>query len=207
MRIELTEAAKRYRREWVLRHVNLQLSSNISYAVVGPNGAGKSTLLRLLSGYLTPSKGKVNYFDHEDKPIPVAEIYRQLTYAAPYTDLIEEFTLEEALHFQQQFKPYRARLSPLNVLEQVLDMKKHRNKPVRHFSSGMKQRLKLALAVCADSPLLFLDEPTTNLDRQGVAWYHTLLSSYQSDRLLVIASNVEEDIAFCQQRIDIQSFK
>jgi ABC-2 type transport system ATP-binding protein len=206
MRIELTGAAKRYRREWVLRDVNLLLAVNTSYAVVGPNGAGKSTLLRMISGYLTPSKGKIS-FDYQNRPLPVSEVYRYLSYAAPYMDLIEEFTLEEALEFQQGFKPYVANLQPKEILTHVLDMNKQRNKPIRHFSSGMKQRLKLALAVCADTPILLLDEPTTNLDRQGAAWYNSLLSTYHADRVVVIASNVEEDVAFCTQRIEIQKFK
>lgn len=206
MRIELTGAAKRYRREWVLRDVNLLLDANTSYAVVGPNGAGKSTLLRMISGYLTPSKGKIS-FNYQNQPLPVSEVYRYLSYAAPYMDLIEEFTLEEALEFQQGFKPYIANLHPKEILSHVLDMHKQRHKPIRHFSSGMKQRLKLALAVCADTPILLLDEPTTNLDRQGATWYNTLLSTYHTDRVIVIASNVEEDVAFCTQRIEIQKFK
>lgn len=207
MRIELENAAKKYRQEWVLRNISIQLNSPGSYAVIGPNGAGKSTLLKLLSGYLTPSKGKVRFFDESNLPIQATDIYSKLSYTGPYVDLIEEFTLEEAIRFHIRFKPFLSGLTVDAVISEVLKMDKQRHKPVKYFSSGMKQRLKLALAVCADSPVLLLDEPTTNLDRQGALWYHALIQKYSGNRLLVIASNVEEDISFCREKIDILDFK
>lgn len=206
MKIELADVAKRYRHEWVLRNINLQLSAPGSYAVVGPNGAGKSTFLKIISGYLTPSKGKIRFFNGENTVSPT-DIYRQLAIAAPYIDLIEEYTLEEALNFHQKFKVFAGGLTTQSMMSEVLGLQKHRHKPVRHFSSGMKQRLKLALAICSDAPLLLLDEPTTNLDRQGAAWYRQLVEQYLQDRLVVIASNVDEDMSFCSKKIDILSFK
>lgn len=207
MRIELEKAAKKYRQEWVLRNISLQLNSPGSYAVIGPNGAGKSTLLKLLSGYLTPSKGKVCFFDENNTSISTSDIYSKLSYTGPYVDLIEELTLEEAIRFHLKFKPFFSTLTVDSIIIEVLKMEKQRHKPVRYFSSGMKQRLKLALAVCADSPILLLDEPTTNLDRQGALWYHELIQKFGGNRLLVIASNVEEDISFCKEKIDILDFK
>ena len=205
MKIELEQAGKRYRTEWVLRGIDLCLLPGRRYAVTGPNGSGKSTLLRLLSGHLTPSRGAVR-FSYEGRAVPVSEVYRHLAYAAPYIELIEEFTLQEALQFHRRFQPYLPGLSDEAMLD-LLAFPRARHKPVRHFSSGMKQRLKLALALGSDTSLLLLDEPTTNLDRQGVEWYRALVDRFAGERLVVVASNVEVDYEFCEEGVDILGFK
>ncbi len=205
MRIESGHLSKRYRREWILRDVHLSLHSGNAYAVTGPNGAGKSTLLRLLCGHLSPSKGSVSFFD-DDRPVPVAEVYARLSFAAPYIELIEELTLREALAFHRRFRPFIEPLEYGDIID-LLAFPRAESKQIRHFSSGMKQRLKLALALCSDTPIVLLDEPGTNLDRQGMAWYLGLVEKYVAKRLLIVASNVEEDFGFCTQRIDILQFK
>ncbi|MBX2926795.1 MAG: ABC transporter ATP-binding protein [Saprospiraceae bacterium] len=205
MRIEAQGIAKRYRREWIVRNVQLELQPGNAYAVTGPNGAGKSTLLRLLSGHLTPSKGSLVFWEDE-KAVPIGEAYRQLSYAAPYVELIEELTLREALRFHTQFQPFVHSLQAGDLLD-LLAFPRAENKQIRHFSSGMKQRLKLALALCSDTSVVLLDEPTTNLDRQGVDWYLRLIERFGAGRLLIVASNVEEDYGFCQHHIDIMQYK
>ncbi len=205
LRIEFRDAAKRYRLEWVLRHINLTLEGTRRYAITGPNGSGKSTLMRMISGHLSPSEGKINFF-LDDQPLPVDAVFRHLSYGAPYIELIEEFTLEEAVRFHQQFKTLRQNLSTEGLID-LLAFPRARYKPIRYFSSGMKQRLKLALSIATESPLLLLDEPTTNLDRQGVQWYLDLIERFGNDRLVVVASNVEEDYRFCDEMINSMDFK
>ncbi len=206
--IELDQVSKRFRREWVLRGVNLSLRPGGRYALKGPNGAGKSTLMRILSGHLSPTRGERRY-RLGGKDLPVADVYKHLAYAAPYIELIEEFTLEETLRFQEKFKPWLPGIDHAR-LYRMLGFTKARNKQVRHFSSGMRQRLKLLLSLASQSGFLLLDEPTTNLDRQGVRWYHDLVESLvvpYPERLVVVASNVEEDFAFCRESIDVMAFK
>ncbi len=206
MKIELNRVSKRYRREWVLRDVDVVLGSPGRYAVTGPNGSGKSTLLRMLSGHLSPTRGQVN-FSLLNTPLTPTDAWKYLSYAAPYIDLIEEFTLMEALRFHARFRKLTAGLRPEDVVS-LLDFSGNAaQKPVRFFSSGMKQRLKLALAICSETPLLLLDEPTSNLDRQGVTWYLDLVGKFAGDRLVVVASNVEEDYAFCTEYLDILQYK
>ena len=205
MKIELDNVGKRYRMEWILRGISLQFEADKQYAITGPNGSGKSTLLKILSSHLTPSKGKVRYF-HGLKALDHTTAYRHLSYAAPYIELIEELTLWEALQFHLRFKPLRDNMAANDVLE-LLHFNKARNKPIRDFSSGMKQRLKLALAICSDTPLLLLDEPTTNLDKEGVAWYRNLIESYSPGRLLIVASNVDVDFDFCEEKVSILDYK
>lgn len=206
MRIELKDIAKRYKLEWVLRNVSLNFNADKAYAITGPNGSGKSTLLKILSGHLTPTKGNIEFFS-ENRKLPAEEVYRHLSYAAPYIDLIEEFTLLEALQFHQKFKNYIKNQQPEDIIA-TLGFERARNKPIRHFSSGMKQRLKLALAICSDTNLLLLDEPTATLDRQGIEWYQSLIREFiSSERLTIVASNVEEDFFFCKEKVSILEFK
>lgn len=205
MRIELEQVAKRFRREWILRKVDLTIEAGKSYAIAGPNGSGKSTLLRLLSGHLTPSKGKIRYFSNR-QAIDLDQVYRYLSFAAPYIELIEELTLTEALRFHRQFQPFLPGIEDQAIIDR-LALPGAASKPIRHFSSGMKQRLKLALAICSDTALLLLDEPTTNLDQQGIDWYLGLIDTFKIDRTIVVASNVEVDFGFCTERVNILEYK
>lgn len=205
MRLQADKLGKRYRREWILKNLDGQFEAGETWAIVGPNGAGKSTLLRMLSGHLSPSAGTLHSF-HANKSIDSGALYAHVGFAAPYLELIEEFTLAEALAFHQQFKPLRAGISAAD-LPDIIQLPRSRNKEVRQFSSGMKQRLKLALALCFDTPLLLLDEPGTNLDREGIAWYQRLLENQRSERLVFIASNQEEDLQLCSQRLSIMDYK
>jgi ABC-2 type transport system ATP-binding protein len=205
MKIELDEAGKRYRSEWVFRKVTATFESPHRYAITGPNGAGKSTLMRLLAGHLSPSKGKVRFSLMAEELDP-ALVYKSIAFAAPYMELIEEFTLQEALHFHQRFKPFDKGLNPKNIIER-LGFQKSAAKQIRFFSSGMKQRLRLALAICAKSDVLLLDEPGSNLDAQGMDWYHALIEEFGTDRLIVVASNVPADYSFCQEVLEITAFK
>jgi ABC-type multidrug transport system ATPase subunit len=205
MGIELLNVAKRYRFEWIFRNINYKFHSESSYAISGPNGAGKSTFLKILSGHLSPSKGKI-VFSKNGNPIEQDLVYRQVSYAAPYIDLIEELTLIEAIEFHKKFKPFLNNLQTKDV-EELLHFSKSSHKEVKYFSSGMKQRLKLVLAICSDTDILLLDEPTTNLDKQGINWYLDLINKFRKDRLVIIASNVETDFSFCEKQLNIQDYK
>lgn len=206
MKIKLKGVAKRFRLEWILRKVDLELHSGRSYAISGPNGSGKSTLLKILAGHLTPSRGTVTFWENDQVPMPRDQLYRHLCYAAPYVELIEEYTLREALNFHQGFKPFLDQMSSSDIIE-LLDFQKSKNKNVRDFSSGMRQRLKLVLALCSEADFIILDEPTTNLDSQGVDWYRQLIDQYKRDRLLIVASNVDVDFDFCEERVNVVDFK
>lgn len=205
MQIQLKNIAKRYRFDWIFRGINYTFEEGKKYAILGHNGSGKSTLLRVLSGHLTPTKGKIT-FTENNKDLLVENIYKNISLAAPYVDLIEEFTLTEAISFHQKFKPFSEGITSDTIFD-LLQFPNAENKEVRHFSSGMKQRLKLALAICSDTSVLFLDEPTTNLDRQGVDWYRQLIQDYSKNKTLLIASNVAEDFDFCDTQITITDYK
>lgn len=205
MRIELQQVGKRYRRDWILRQISFDFVPGGRYAITGPNGAGKSTLLRVLSGHLSPSRGKVNFWDGS-KAVRVEEVYKHLSYAAPYIELVEEFSLTEAIDFHRRFKPFQQNMTTDDAIG-ILDFGRARHAQIRDFSSGMKQRLKLALALLSQTPILLLDEPTTNLDAQGAEWYLGLVNQFAAQRLLVVASNVPDDYRFCDQQLHILDYK
>ncbi len=208
MDIHLTQIAKRYRYDWIYRNLDYHFKGGRSYAILGPNGSGKSTLMRVLSGHLTPSKGKIT-FEKDGKNIPVDEVYHYISYAAPYIDVIEELTLKEAIAFHRRFKSFVAELPTDKDIIKLLNFENSADKQVRNFSSGMKQRLKLVLSICTDTPILLLDEPTTNLDQQGFDWYRSLIDRFGigKGRLIIVASNVELDYGFCEEKIEMGDFK
>ncbi|NJN34254.1 MAG: ABC transporter ATP-binding protein [Saprospiraceae bacterium] len=211
MVITLSEIGKRFRYEWIFKNINQTFEAGETYALLGPNGSGKSTLMKVLSGHLSPSNGTIS-FSHEGQKLDIDAVYLHISYAAPYIDLIEEMTLSEIIGFHARFKPLSfSEDKPLTIndLVGILGFEKSIDKPIRFFSSGMKQRLKLALAVCTQTPIVLLDEPTTNLDAQGVDWYKKLVERFILDqnRLLIVASNIEHDYDFCKKRLSILDFK
>lgn len=206
MNITLHNLGRRFNQEWIFRRVDYTFSSNQKYAILGPNGSGKSTFIKTLIGQLTPSEGILT-FSCGETIIPVEDIYHYTSIAAPYIELIEEFTLNELLDFHFKFKPYLTGFDKTAVLN-LLGMENSRNKNVKYFSSGMKQRVRLALACCSDSKLLFLDEPTSNMDVEGEAWYLDLIDKTVRDkRTLIIGSNQEEEYQFCDATISIVDYK
>lgn len=205
MIITLQDISRRFNFDWIFRNIHYTFNAGNAYAIIGPNGSGKSTLLRVIAGQLTPSAGSLR-FQSGDAEIPIDQIFRHVTYAAPYLDIMDDFTLEESLHFHARFKPWLSGLNHSAVL-QLSGLSSHKNKHIRHFSSGMRQRVKLVLAVCAQSDILILDEPTTNLDEAAAQWYTELISAYSRDRITLVGSNQQREYSFCNAHIDISHFK
>jgi ABC-type multidrug transport system ATPase subunit len=204
MTITLEDIGRRFNQEWIFKGINYQFNSGGKYAILGPNGSGKSTLLSVVLGNLSPSQGAITY--NNQKNIPVERIYEYISFAAPYLDLIEEFTLQETIDFHFKFKALQKGFDEEMVLE-LLGLKKSQDKALKHFSSGMKQRTKLVLACCTDTPILLLDEPTSNLDKQGVIWYHELIARFTTDRLVIVGSNQEAEYSFCNHFVQITDYK
>ncbi|RDC56923.1 ABC transporter ATP-binding protein [Pedobacter chinensis] len=204
MKIALNNVGRRFNKEWIFRNLSAGFTSGNSYAVLGPNGSGKSTLLSVLTGSLAPSEGQIIFSD--EKEIPVEDIYQYISLAAPYLELVETFTLKEIVNFHFKFKNFAVGVDAKSLIS-ILGLEKSANKEIKYFSSGMKQRTKLALACCSDSPILFLDEPTSNLDVQGINWYRELIENFTKDRLTIIGSNQIQEYDFCNEHIQIADYK
>lgn len=204
MQIVLDNIGRRFNKEWIFKGLQYTFNSGEKYAILGPNGSGKSTLLSVLMGNLSPSEGKLNYFNGQE--ITVENIFEYISFAGPYLDLIEEFTLLETIDFHFQFKKPKEGITQAEILA-LLGLQNSADKALKHFSSGMKQRTKLALAFCSDTPILMLDEPTSNLDSQGISWYQDLLNNYCSNRTLIIGSNSSYEYEVCEHKLWISDYK
>lgn len=205
MKIILENIGRRFNREWIFRELTYTFEQGHSYAILGSNGSGKSTLLQVLSGNLTPSEGLIQY-SNDGKEIDIELAFRQLSMATPYLELIEEFSLLEQIEFHFSFKKYSGGMDAAKVVE-LLGFEKSRHKAIRYFSSGMKQRTKLALAFCSDTPVLLLDEPGSNLDKSGMAWYLDLVKQFTENRMVIICSNQEQEYSFCEKQLLVSDYK
>lgn len=212
MKISLTNAGKRFNREWIFRNASLEFSSSNAYAITGPNGSGKSTLLQVLAGMLQLSEGSIQYLPGgtadgiDNKQLANETAYEQVSFCAPYLDVIEEMTLIEFLEFHNSFKSFIEGFDVKKIVASI-SLESAANKQIRYYSSGMKQRVKLAQAIFSNTGAVLLDEPCSNLDAKGIELYNHLISNYCKDRVVIVCSNDEVEYSFCNKIISISDFK
>lgn len=205
MKIRLTKVGKRFNREWIFRNLDFEFQSEISYAITGPNGSGKSTLLQIIAGATTFNKGEIEYY-LPDKKISTENIYSNISIAAPYLELVEEMTLMEFLQFHSNLKSWLPSFNSKQIIS-IVELEHASGKQIRYFSSGMKQRVKLAQAIFSNVPVVLLDEPCTNLDEEGIILYKTLVNEHCRNRLLIVSSNDTQEYDFCKEIIDMRNYK
>ena len=205
MTISLSDAGKRFNRDWIFRHFIYNFETGQSYAITGPNGSGKSTLLQVLSGGMMINEGNCQW-SMVNGQLSSEKIYNHIAICAPYLEVVEEMTLKEFLDFHQGFKPFLAGSTADSIIT-TIGLEKAPNKQIRYYSSGMKQRVKLAQCIFSDTAIVLLDEPCTNLDIAGIELYHGLINDYCTNRLVVVSSNDEVEFRFCNKRININDYK
>lgn len=198
MQIILEDIGKKFGNQWVFRHLYLDVSQGSKCAILGANGSGKSTLLKIMARWLNPTEGNVMYFTNGQPLVDPENIFLSIAVAAPYLELVEEFTLLELFRFHFQFKKPLNNLSLFEIIE-LSGLEAAAQKQIRHFSSGMKQRTKLTLALLSEAPFVLLDEPCSNLDAKAIEWYRNLIFRYGNNRTLVICSNHQPcEYDFCK---------
>ncbi|MDB5273912.1 MAG: transporter ATP-binding protein [Chitinophagaceae bacterium] len=200
----ISNLSKTFNRELLFQQLSAELPAYSATAITGHNGSGKSTLLKIIAGLQLPTNGHVQ-LTVNDQLIPTENHYQHLSFAAPYIELMEEYTLQEMLTFYFKLKPLLPALH-IDQLPELLLLPKAKHKELRSFSSGMKQRLKLGLAFFSNVPLTLLDEPTSHLDEQGKEWYQKNLHVLLGKRTFIIASNQKDEIESCTQHIHISDF-
>lgn len=203
--IQVNGLGKRFNREWIFKNLHYTFRSGKTYAITGPNGSGKSTLLQILWGQLPPTSGSIDYAIHSQQ-VPVDDVFRRISIATPYMDLIEEFTLQELIRFHFRMRTLRAGYT-LEAFTDALSLTHAQDKHISNFSSGMKQRLKLGLAFYTDADIIFLDEPGTNLDEQTLGWYHDNLNKLPKGKLVLIASNQRHEYPEDSEVLNMMEFK
>ena len=204
MNIELNDLGKRFQYHWIFRHLNLNIPTNTSLAITGNNGSGKSTLLKTISGITTHNEGSCKYTTDSHEVIAANNVYKHVSFVAPYQDLIEELSLQELFEFHNKFKQTTINLDELIELAKLINIK---NKAIRDYSSGMKQRVKLVLSLYSTSTCILLDEPTSNLDQQGIDWYRESIDNIKNTKTIIISSNMAYEYDFCDSQILIDDFK
>jgi ABC-type multidrug transport system ATPase subunit len=202
MEIILNQIGRRYNFNWIFKSINHHIQPSQKLVILGSNGSGKSTLMQIMAGAISPSEGSLKWKLNESE-IPSEKIYNYLSFASPYLELIEDFTLLEQLKFHFSIKKPIQQIS-LNEMVKISGLSHAADKRITYFSSGMKQRVKLLIAILSDTPLLMLDEPLSNLDKQASKWYEELILNFSHNRTVIVSSNnVEQEYYFCTESIQL----
>jgi len=201
MQLSLENIGVHFENRWVFRGITNKFKLNDQIVFLGENGSGKSTLLKVCSGFLTADEGEFTVAKDETN---INNIAPHVSLCAPYIELIEEMTLLEFLEFHFTFK---GKSIPIEKMIAIIGLEGKENELIENFSSGMKQRVNLAQAFFADTSILLLDEPCSNLDEKGYALYKRLISDYTKDRVVLIASNDAKEHNFCNFQIRLSDFK
>lgn len=202
--LELNNVSKSFGKNRVIDNISFRLERGDKLAITGANGSGKSTLLQIISGYMIPGNGKINYYNSE-QIINQEAVYRHISFAAPYFDLIDDFSLKENVKFYSDFKKLAANED--EILETAM-LSASSGKLFKALSSGMKQRIRIALALLSQTDVVLLDEPLSNLDENGRVWYETMIGKYSGNRIFIICSNrVKEEISFCNKAVNLDALK
>ena len=206
MNIALEHISKRFRKDWIFRNVSLELQTGSVTAVIGNNGSGKSTLLQILSGFLSPTEGEIQW-SLSLSAISRDQVFKHVSICSPSLQLWEELTLEENVNLFLRFKNLPT-CSHIEEFAQRLQLENNLHQTLKTYSSGMKQRVKLGLAILSDSELLLLDEPCSHLDSMGVSWFQNMMKDTVQNRTVIIASNRDDRETFlCSGHIDINNYK
>lgn len=197
-RLAVTNLYKRFGDRKVLNDINFDVSTGESIAVVGPNGSGKSTLLLLLLQTLHPSKGKIEY-SRDSKVMNDSEVRACTSLVSPYLNLYDNLSAEENLLFFSTVSGFNITGKEINQLLQRVGLDGRGPDLVGSYSSGMKQRLKYAVALLSKPAFLFLDEPTSNLDEAGKKIVVDVIEEYRAHTIIIIATNEREEQGLARQ--------
>lgn len=206
LQIQLENVGKKFASEWIFKNITSTINAGDKLVILGGNGSGKSTLLQVISGYVLPNAGQVTFLDKEEK-VDTEELKNYISLASPYLDLIEDYTLEEIIEHCATFKPFLNNLKTKEIVE-LSGLAHAKNKFIKNYSSGMKQRVRLTLAILADAPLLLLDEPVSNLDKAAIDWFKNLVKTYALHKTIVVCSNsIKEEFEFCDKELNVMDYK
>lgn len=203
MNIKLSNIGKKFGKVWLFRNLDYAFETGKKYAITGYNGSGKTTLLKIIAAAAPSNEGKVEY-THQGKAITGDAIYQYITWTGPYTGLPNEMTLTEVYHFYNKFKPIQLTLKEFIAR---IKLESAKNKSIQNFSSGMKQKLQIALALYSESSLILLDEPSANFDQHNTAWLEEEIATISSEKTVIISSNQALEIALCNEVVSIEKWK
>lgn len=207
MRLHAEHIGKRYGKRVLFRNVSFELKGGESLAIRGANGSGKSTLIQILAGILSPTRGQAQLFLDAHAPVQPEHHPFQIGLVAPYLSVYEGFSPRENLQFIAQARRLAYASSRIQTALEQATIAYRADEPVKTFSSGMKQRVRFAVALLTQPPMLLLDEPTSNLDEAGKAMvFNVMETQLNRGGLLVVATNDEEEGRRCQRSLTIEDY-
>lgn len=206
MEIKLENIGKQYKGEWIFKSISLSFLPGDHIHIAGGNGMGKSTLLKVIAGLTIPSKGSINFVQN-GMSVEQELLIQYISICAPFITPFEKHTVQEAVNFHLSLRPQLDNIDSDRLLD-ICYLNEARDKRMSELSSGMQQRLKIALAILSKSAVLLLDEPCSNLDEKAIEWYQELLTQYAGDRLILVSSNNKPEEHFiCKKTINLADYK
>lgn len=198
--IHIQHISKKFQRNLLYKDFSLDVFPQDKIAITGPNGSGKSTLLKLIIGLISPTSGRIEYKCNQQL-IERSKWHRYVNVAAPYMSLMDDFTVLECMEHINSFRQFQ--LPPSEMIK-LLELAQHLHKPVKYFSSGMKQKLKLMLAILDVAPVLLLDEPLSNLDERNTQWYSEMIHQWAMSKTIIVFSNHQKkEYFFCNKQVEL----
>lgn len=205
-----TNVTKYFSHRLIFGNLNLSLSECSSIGIIGKNGSGKSTLIKVIAGIIGQSKGEIS-LSIENNIIQKDNHFKHIGLMSPYLNLYDELSGYENLEFFMNLKctdrTTNEKDEKVNFLLENVGLFKRRKDLYKNYSSGMKQRLKLAFALLNEPQLLLLDEPCANLDKEGIEVVYRFAEEQRKRGMLIVATNEESDLKLCDSLIDIEDFK
>lgn len=205
-KLTFQNVTKTFGRRLIFKNINRDFSSGNVYGFSGRNGSGKSTLIKIASGVVSPTKGKIVHQNNEQIIIP-EKLHNYIGFVSPYLVLYDEFTAQENLYHFSKIRGIEYDIDRTKYLLNEFELYQRRNDYLKGFSSGMKQRMKFIFALLHNPQILFLDEPTSNLDTIGKDKVYQIIENEGKTKLVIVASNEESDLNLCSEILDIESFK
>ncbi len=197
---------KIFGRRLIFKNINEELSSGNIFGFSGKNGSGKSTLIKIAAGIISPTKGKIIHSNNNKKIIP-EKLHNYMGFVSPYLFLYSEFTAEENLLHLSNIRGVTYNKEYAKDLLNKFELYDRRNDYLKGFSSGMLQRMKFIFALLHKPSIIFLDEPTSNLDTKGKDKVYEIVKEEGKDKLIIIASNEESDLELCSKILEIEKYK
>jgi heme exporter protein A len=206
--LQCTDISKNYNGKVIFKKVNINLTEKSSLVITGKNGSGKSTLLKVISHLIRLDKGNIELKINGDI-ISKEKFFTKIGFFAPYINLYDELTGWENLDFFYELKVEQKnnKDEEIKYLLEKVGLFKRRNDLIRNYSSGMKQRLKLAFAVLNKPQLLLMDEPRTNLDEEGISVVYKIAEEQKERGILILATNESEDTSISNSGLNIEDYK
>lgn len=201
MKLELNNLKKKYNTKLSVNNINLILEPGI-YGLLGGNGAGKSSLMKMICGVLTPTSGEILL---DGKNInSLGENYRELLGYLPQDfGYYPDFSAQDFLEYTASLKGLSSKYSKKQIKKylDIVGLSDVKNKKIRTFSGGMKQRLGIAQAMLNEPKILILDEPTAGLDPKERIKFRNLISSFSKDRIVILSTHIVSDIDYIAETI------